>query len=384
MWVCVSEDFDLKQLMIKIIRSACHENFSDFEPDQLQTRLRSTLCDKRFLLVLDDVWNEDRRKWMELGDLFKECAKRSVKILLTTRSSFIASMMGSVPAYKLEGLTQMECLSLLLKWAFREGEEKQYPGLVEIGNEIVKRCGWVPLAVRTFASQLYSKTDKRDWLYVRDNEIWKLEHQQNDILPALKLRYDEMPSSLKQCYACCSMFPKKFDFSSVELIYFWIAHGLIPLSNENQNLEEIGIKYMHELCSRSFFQDFENCGHYYKLRMHDLAHDLALFVEKGECLTVQSLSQNKFRTGKVRHLSFLVSEIDLLADQAIYLKFESLRTIYFPIEGVGLSSDSFLHSFVFSSKCLRLLDLSDSAFEVLGVAEISWQIKTFEISRYFT
>lgn len=62
--VCVSDDFDLKQLMVKIIKSTTSENQSDLDLDQLQKYLREKLDGKKFLLVLDDVWNEDHEKWI--------------------------------------------------------------------------------------------------------------------------------------------------------------------------------------------------------------------------------------------------------------------------------------------------------------------------------
>lgn len=65
----------------------------------------------------------------------------------------------------------------------------QHPELVNIGSEIVKKCG-VPLAARTLGGLLYSKYDKQDWLSVRDNEVWTFVQKENDILPALRLSYD--------------------------------------------------------------------------------------------------------------------------------------------------------------------------------------------------
>uniref|UniRef100_A0A2N9G527 Rx N-terminal domain-containing protein n=1 Tax=Fagus sylvatica TaxID=28930 RepID=A0A2N9G527_FAGSY len=96
------------------------------------------------------------------------------------------------------GLPEDVCLSLFLRWAFNKGEEeKQYPKLVEIGKEIVKKCSGVPLAVRTLGSLLYSKTEERDWISIRDDEIWKLEQKEDDILPAFKIStLEALPSSI--------------------------------------------------------------------------------------------------------------------------------------------------------------------------------------------
>lgn len=117
----------------------------DREVDHLQTRLRNIPNGKKILLVLDDVWNEDRGRWIDFKSLLTSAANGS-KILVTTRSHRVASIMGTVPEFKLGCLTHSACLSLFMKWAFKEGQEKDLPNLIEIGHEIVEKCKGVPLA----------------------------------------------------------------------------------------------------------------------------------------------------------------------------------------------------------------------------------------------
>uniref|UniRef100_A0A2N9G580 Disease resistance protein RGA3 n=1 Tax=Fagus sylvatica TaxID=28930 RepID=A0A2N9G580_FAGSY len=186
-WVCVSEEFTVLKLAKEILKSVGGEISENMSMDKVQASLRSYLKEKRFFIVLDDVWNEDRNKWIGLKKLLIEGAKGS-KIVVTTRSHKVAKVMAPGPIHDLIGLPEDDCLFLFLKWAFVEGEEKQYPKLVEIGKQIVKKCSGVPLAVRTLGSLLYSKTEERDWISIRDNEIWNLEQKEDDILPALRLK----------------------------------------------------------------------------------------------------------------------------------------------------------------------------------------------------
>ncbi|PNX66077.1 disease resistance protein rga2-like, partial [Trifolium pratense] len=155
---------------------AHQENINHFDIEQLQIRLRHKLSGQKFILVLDDIWNDDRAKWIELSDLINVGAVES-KIIVTTRSNSIASMMGTVPSYVLEGLSPENCLSLFVKWAFKNGEEEKYSNLVEIGKEIVRKCAGVPLAVKTLGSSLFSKYDLNKWIFIRNHEIWKLEQK---------------------------------------------------------------------------------------------------------------------------------------------------------------------------------------------------------------
>nr|KYP70530.1 Putative disease resistance protein RGA4 [Cajanus cajan] len=156
----------------------------------------------------------DRQLLMQQNPKDDDTGATGSKILVTTRSQTIASMMGTIPSHNLEGLPLEDSLSLFVKWAFKEGEEEKHPHLVNIGREIVTRCGGVPLAVRTLGSLLFSKYEANEWEYVRDNGIWNMPQEKDDILPALKLSYDLMPSYLRQCFALFSLYPKDHEFDT--------------------------------------------------------------------------------------------------------------------------------------------------------------------------
>ena len=346
----MSEDFNVTRLIKEILKSAKVKIDENLGIDQWQTSLRELLKDKKFLLVLDDVWNEDRNKWIELEDLLLGGCNGS-KIIVTTRNDSVATIMGTTPTYNLDGLSQEDCLSLFVTLAFQEGEEKQYPNLLEIEKEIVEKCKGVPLAVKTLAGLLYSKLDECEWKFIRDNEIWHLEQNEGDILPALRLSYNQLPLHLKQCFAYCSLFPKDYEFFSIELIQFWMAHGALQ-SHENKELEDIGDLYIKELLSRSFFQyvneDLYCCSF--------VMHDLALSVAQGECLTI---TKKSVIDEKVRHLSFVDNGQEFVTPLQ---KLSRVQTIIFQIE-LPLS---LVEACISRFKYLRVLDLSESSFEVLS------------------
>ncbi|CAL2272365.1 unnamed protein product [Prunus armeniaca] len=311
MWVSVSVDFEITILIRLILCSALDKEISDkLTLEQLQGQLRGALKDKTFLLVLDDVWNEDRDnwsdKWSELRDLVVEGAKSGSKILVTTRNSKVASIMGTIPTnINLKVLSFEKCLSLFVQCAFKEGHDKQYPNLLEMGKDIVRKCGGVPLAVKTLGTQLYSETDEREWKMTRDSEIWKLKHEDADhILPALRLSYTRMPLQLRQCLADCSHLPKDGIFSSWELIRYWMAHGILQSQgNRNEELEDVGERCFKQLCERSFFQNVCDLSTHFEFEMHDLIYDLVQSVARGEYFKVNA--NTKDISKNVRHLQFL-------------------------------------------------------------------------------
>ncbi|CAL5193429.1 unnamed protein product [Lathyrus oleraceus] len=368
MWACISDDFDIMQIIIKIINSVSafgppsiphQENINNLDTEQLLSRLRHKLSGQKFLLVLDDIWNDDRAKWIELIDLINIGAAGS-QIIVTTRSKSVAKMTGTLPSYVLSGLSLNDCLSLFVKWAFKEGEEIKHPGLVEIGKEIIKKCAGVPLAVRTLGSSLFSNYDSKKWISMRDCEIWNLEQKKGDILPALKLSYDQMPSYLRQCFAFFSLYPKDYTFNSCDIISLWIAHGLIQSQNRSEQLNDTAREYIEELYSRSFIQDFEYYGFFGTFKVHDLIHDLAMYVAKEECVAVDSRTRNI--PEHVRHLSVVENNS---TDKALLCNSRGLRTILFPTKGVSFDSETLLDTWISRYKYLRYLDLRVYSFETL-------------------
>ncbi|KAK2400613.1 putative disease resistance protein RGA3 [Trifolium repens] len=363
MWVCVSDDFELKHLLVNILNSASafdhspiqQENFKNFDVDQLQNHLRNILSGKKFLLVLDDVWNEDRVKWEELKDIIQGSVggAEGSKVLVTTRSHTVANVMGTTSPHILQGLSKKDSLSVFVKWAFKEGEVKNYPELMEIGKEFVQKCGGLPLALRTLGSSLFLKFDIEDWKFVRDNEIWNLPQKEDDILPAIKLSYDQLPSYLKSCFACFSLFEKDFDFTNYHVTLLWEALGFLPSPKRGKTIDDVANQILHDLMSRSFLQDFVDYSQNACIfKLHDLVHDLALYFAKDEFQLVKLHNENIFEN--VLHLSFIKN--DLLGQTPVPTR---LRTIFFPI---GANNEAFLYTLLSRCKFLRILQITNSTY----------------------
>ncbi|KAL6272932.1 hypothetical protein ACE6H2_023624 [Prunus campanulata] len=366
MWASVPVDFELTRLTRLILGSALDTEISDkLTPDQLQGRLREALKDKKFLLVLDDVWKDDALKWSQLRDLLIEGAKSGSKILVTTRSTTVASIMGTVPAnINLEFLSHKDSLSLFVECAFKEGHEKQYPSLFKMGEAIVRKCGGVPLAVKTLGSQLYSKTDEREWKLVRDSEIWELKQEDGHILPALRLSYTRLPPHLRQCLAYCSQLQKdRIGYASYALIGYWMAHGILDQSrgHGNMELEDIGELYFKDLWARSFFQNVIDCHTFYKFDMHDLIHDLVQSVAQDEYFTVKS-AYTKDISENVRHLTFLE------AGQNVSTMLQKLNKVQTVVADEIEIDESFLCTCFSRFKYLQVVALPGCSLQVLRIS----------------
>ncbi|KAJ8648630.1 hypothetical protein MRB53_001653 [Persea americana] len=162
-WVYVSQDFNLIRLANAIVKSVTGSDPHLTNLDPVQVSIKEALKGKKFLLVLDDVWNENCNDWDELRAPLMVGARGS-RILVTTRSKRVSSNMGTLPTHSLQGLSDDDCWSLFESRAFVQGNNSDaHPDLVKIGKKIINKCNGLPLAVKTLGGLLRSVVDVVEW-----------------------------------------------------------------------------------------------------------------------------------------------------------------------------------------------------------------------------
>jgi Leucine-rich repeat (LRR) protein len=359
MWVCVSDPFHVKNIVEKILEAATKNKPQPAEMNTLVSKLKEEIDGKKYLLVLDDVWNEDHGKWSELKEVLMGGASGS-RILVTTRSEKVARISGTVQSYSLRGLKEDESWCLLKQLAFEKGKEpEETSSIAAVGREILKKCSGVPLAIRTIGSLLRFKSLEAEWSSFKENELSKIPQNENDIVPTLKLSYNYLPSHLKHCFAYCSLFPKDYQFDKSILIQLWMAQGFVKsCDDQNRCLEEVGNEYFMDLLWRSFFQEAEtdDFGDVICCKMHDLMHDLAISVAGSLITTLDDKKRNLHE--KTRHVSVVGSSITTSLCKA-----SRIRTFLCDYPTVFNISDC--EAIISSSKFLRVLDLHERNHELL-------------------
>ncbi|XP_050284776.1 putative disease resistance protein RGA4 isoform X4 [Quercus robur] len=364
MWACISDVFDLKVIIENIIASTSGNTpVGNLVIDQLQGQLREKIDKKKYLLVLDDIWNEDPENWRELKSLLMGGYKGS-KIIITTRIKLVAEITRTISPYFLKGLSEEQSWVLFRQVAFRKWQETNNPKLMTIGREIVNLCQGVPLAIKSIGNVLYFKEKESEWSFVKSN-IEANVIQGGEIFPILELSYNHLPSHLKSCFAYCSLFPKDYEMDKETVIQLWIAQGFVQSSNKNQQLEDVGDEYFKDLLWRSFFEEVETYkGLRYK--MHDLIHDLAEAVAGKECRLVSFDGKNineknhhvscpfRIDSSFIESLRFLVKAVKACS---FLLTFSETYS--------GALEESMLNTIILSFKSLRALDLHG-----LGIARV--------------
>ena len=376
LWVCISDDFDVEIIVKKILEFAEGKKLENFEKNKLISDLQKEINGYRYLLVLDDVWNDDSEKWDKLKGLLLGGARGS-RILLTTREEKVAKISKTIDPLFLRDLNEEESWSLFRQKAFENGQEPKNLRIKEIGLEIVRKCRGIPLAINTIGSILSFKNSEEEWLSFKNIEFSKIDQKETGIIPTLKLSYDHLPLNLKQCFAYCSLFPKDYHIEKNKLIKLWMAQGFIKLSSQNQCLEDVGHDYFMELLWRSFFQEpiKDQYGNIREFKIHDLMHDLAKLVAGQESTTLGINSENIVE--KTHHLSVgfdlgLSSQIPTLLFKA-----KRIRTFIVPTLGQRVWNQETCDAFLSSLTFLRMLD-----FSCTGIRSLPHSIGKLKHLRY--
>ncbi|KAM4113680.1 hypothetical protein ACJW30_04G014300 [Castanea mollissima] len=348
-WVCVSDDFNEKRILREILESLTNNSSQLQSQNAILQNLQKELQGKRYLLILDDVWNEEHMIWDKLsGCLLGINSNIGNYIIVTTCSDNVAKIMGTIPSYHLEKLLEDECWSIIKKMV---SSNPLTPDLETIGYDIAKKCGGVPLAAKVLGGEMARKKEKSEWLAIQSNEIWNFPGVSNKMLPILKLSFDHLQSpSLKKCFAYCSIYPKGYKIKKEELIQFWMAEGFLqPSQGSCVVMEDIGNMYFDILLANSLFQDEEKDGldNIISCKMHDLVHDLALSVSKSEILFL-----NEDFGGDISRVRYLSIESNGKVVPRIPSSKDDVRRLR-----TFVSKYVMHHSTLLNFNCLRVLKL---------------------------
>ncbi|XP_073009561.1 disease resistance protein RPM1-like [Typha latifolia] len=362
-WISISQSYkfdDILRVLIKKLygKDRVPDGIQSMNIAELKEILRVFLEHKRYLIVLDDVWNP--KAFHDLCHCLGDNHQGS-RIIITTRIDGVASLAHDRCKLQLKPLGDEEAWDLFCKRMFRD---HVCPSEIEkCAKEIVTKCQGLPLAIMSVGRLLLSlgQQTESEWsrLYHRFN--WEFEQNPSleDLRNVLYLSYKDLPAYLKSCFLYCSMFPEDYLLSKKRLIRLWIAEGFVQERGSN-TLEEVAEDYLNELIKRSMLQVVE-MNNKRRFRMHHLMRELALFVSAEATFhaVVYDNSATLKVDGDVRRLAVHNCSEDVLS--SIYMPL--LRT-FLALHCSTLSS-SFLSSNLSKSKYLAVLDLDGAALKTL-------------------
>ncbi|KAK6790237.1 hypothetical protein RDI58_014037 [Solanum bulbocastanum] len=272
-WCTVDQERNEKKLLQNIfnqvigLKERVNENDID---DDVADKLRKQLFGKRYLIVLDDMW--DTATLDELTRPFPKLLKGS-RVILTSRKKEVAlhGKCHSDPLY-LRLLRLDESWELLEKRVF--GQEHCPDELMDVGEKIARKCDGLPLVLDLIGGVI-SKKEKKEalWLEVLNNLSSFIFKDEEEVVKVIQLSYDHLSDHVKPCLVNLASYPKDEDISISELKELWIAEGLVD-QIEMKSAEEV----VDELISSSLVISFKNSI----CKIHDLVHDFCSIKSRKE------------------------------------------------------------------------------------------------------
>ncbi|KAF8733309.1 hypothetical protein HU200_014913 [Digitaria exilis] len=188
LWVHVSREFSVEMLVKKLF-----EAIADDKPDHLPLQrvsriISEKLAGKRFLLVLDDVWTENRICWEQFMVHLK-CGASGSSILLTSRSRQVAEAVDATHTCDLPFLSVVDSWKVFQQ-SFGISMEGLDPEFLQVGLEIVKKCGGVPLAIKVLAGVLRGMKGIEEWQSIRESNLLDVDDDEHRVSACLQIMFN--------------------------------------------------------------------------------------------------------------------------------------------------------------------------------------------------
>lgn len=354
MWVSVTGTPNEKRILRSMLRNLGDMNVGD-DCGELLRKINQYLLGKRFLLVMDDVGENTNTWWRKISDGLPKGNGSS--IIITTRTKEVATMMGveEERTHRPKVLSKDDSWLLFRNVAFAaNGGICTSSELENIGREIVHKCGGLPLAIKAAGGMmLYQQPYYHDWKRIADHFRDELAEADGSVMASLELSYEELPSHLKSCFLCLSLYPEDCEITKEQLIHWWIAEGFVPLRRGRLSTEAgedcfsgLTNRCLIEVVEKSYTGAIQTC------KIHDMVRDLVIKKAEDDAFSGPT-------TASCRHLG-IEGDIDRKYD----MPNQKLRALLSTIKTGEVNKVASSNAKKFCDcRYLRVLDVSKTIFD---------------------
>ncbi|CAL4979976.1 unnamed protein product [Urochloa decumbens] len=369
--VLASQKFHLPTVLKSLIKQV-HEQQSgaskndldgieDWSEKDLKKMLEDQLEEKRYLILIDDIWSVFA--WENIRDSFTNKNQKGGTIVVTTRFKSVseACRRHKGHVYEHQPLHDGNSYSLFLE-IISSAAYDLCPARPINGGIITKTCRGLPLAIVVVAGLVASKMKSESKMSL-DYHLAQVGEDLNQVLGnnlttegvthILSRCYNHLPADLKTCLLYMSMFPKGCQISRKRLIRRWIAEGFIS-DKHGRTVEEVAEDCFNELISRNLVRAVNNSsnGKVKSCQIHDmvLEYIVSKSSEENFITVVGGHWQTPFPSYKVRRLSVQKSD-GKGKGKVERMKLSHVRSL------TALGSLRALHSTLHKFQILQVLDL---------------------------
>lgn len=363
-WITVTPTFDtqtmFRSMLVQFYESSDEEapNNLDYKSlDDLATMLQSFLKDKRYVLVLDDVWSIDVGEFIKFK-LPKN--KNKSRIVVTTRLVDVAYTCATSYSfvYNHQPLCTSDALELFCSTAQLRTEPDFGQELKDMAREMVVSCSGLPLAVVILAGLISTKgVEKSEWDSVH-RKVRSLLHSEA-IQSVVRICYDNLPDYLKPCYLYFGMFPENYSIDKTRLIRLWLAEGFIGEVGDHETQEDAAERCLKELIERNlaYASGLDVDGRVRSCAVHGTCHAVIL----------SKLVETNFGAKSDGHHLKLEKENPRLSIQGVVKysprKVKAKRLLSLMLFRMNNWPESCMHTIFVRSDILKVLDLTNAPLE---------------------
>ncbi|XP_048560426.1 disease resistance protein Pik-2-like [Triticum urartu] len=306
---------------------------------------------RRYFILIDDIWDKSVWKNIRCALIENECGSR---VIATTRILDVAKEVGGV--YHLKPLSTSDSRKLFYQRIFGTEDKRPHIQLTKVSENILQKCGGVPLAIITLASKKEHQNAYTYWYKVYQSMGSGLENNPDlkDMRRILYLSYHDLPPNLKACLLYLSLYPEDYKIKTKELIWKWIGEGMAR-EEQGKSLYEVGEEYVAELINKSLIQPMhiKFADKASSCRVHDMLLDLITSLSNEEnFLATLGGHQPISLPSKVRRLSLQTSIEEDVKQMPTLSSLSHVRSLTVFSKDLSLLSE--LSGFL----VLRALDLS--------------------------
>ncbi|KAK4349574.1 hypothetical protein RND71_032329 [Anisodus tanguticus] len=370
-WVSVSQNNMIEDLLKKLIseffdgkEDLIPKNLKSMDYRQLVETLVKFLQKKRYVVVFDDVWNNNF--WRQISVALPDDKNRS-RIIITTRNEDIAAYPycpGGAHIFSSKPLADDYAWKLFCNKAFSSQPNCQCPPELEkIGRALVKTCEGLPLAIVALGGLMGSKDGSElKWREVYDSLSWHIDNNKllDEVKTVMLMSFNDLPYYLKNCFLYCCHFPMGEWIGAGRLIRMWMAEGFLE-EKSSLNPEAVGKIYLKELISRNLLQVVKHQSFIRPkvCKLHDLMWELARSISEREnflsICSAEELEKNEIRARRLS-VQNVEGTLKMNGDLTQVRSFSM-----FNFKGENILLDDLLSRF----RLLRVLELNDAKIDFL-------------------
>jgi hypothetical protein len=218
-WITLGREITEEELLVKqnniLRRLGRKEQEESLELSRYS--FNNILQGKHCLIIIDDIWDGRHLNCFDLSGT--DC-----RFLLTSRKADVLKWLG-IDGKEIKLLTKEQALEMLARYS---GLSKDI--LPEAAAEIVKECGYLPLAIAAIGSMVRNRPEER-WLSALeklqkaklDKIFCNFDYKYENIFCALHVSVEELPAAIQDYYKTLALYPEDAKITESDLKVYWAS-----------------------------------------------------------------------------------------------------------------------------------------------------------------